>query len=108
MGRESLGEFVRRIRTEKNLSCMDVSKRIRRDRTTLNVGGKGGPVNSSRRFWHPRNNVIHLDLFGGDPEPFNNERPNACIRQGDLKLVLEVAYKNVRNRCYRFEIVATL
>jgi len=26
MGRESLGQFVRRIRTEKNLSCMDVSK----------------------------------------------------------------------------------
>jgi transcriptional regulator with XRE-family HTH domain len=30
MGRESLGEFVRRIRTEKNLSCMDVSKRSAR------------------------------------------------------------------------------
>jgi transcriptional regulator with XRE-family HTH domain len=27
MDRESLGAFVRRIRTEKNLSCMDVSKR---------------------------------------------------------------------------------
>jgi len=30
MGRESLGEFVRRIRTEKNLSCADVSKRSTR------------------------------------------------------------------------------
>ncbi|HKG62381.1 MAG TPA: helix-turn-helix transcriptional regulator [Pyrinomonadaceae bacterium] len=30
MGRESLGEFVRRIRTEKNLSCADVSKRSSR------------------------------------------------------------------------------
>lgn len=30
MGRESLGAFVRRIRTEKNLSCADVSKRSTR------------------------------------------------------------------------------
>jgi len=30
MDRESLGQFVRRIRTEKNLSCMDVSKRSAR------------------------------------------------------------------------------
>jgi transcriptional regulator with XRE-family HTH domain len=30
MDRESLGAFVRRIRTEKNLSCMDVSKRSAR------------------------------------------------------------------------------
>lgn len=28
--RESLGDFVRRTRTEKNLSCMDVSKRSAR------------------------------------------------------------------------------
>jgi transcriptional regulator with XRE-family HTH domain len=30
MDRESLGQFIRRIRTEKNLSCMDVSKRSAR------------------------------------------------------------------------------
>ena len=30
MGRESLGAFVRRIRTEKNLSCADVEKRSAR------------------------------------------------------------------------------
>ena len=30
MDRESLGAFVRRIRTEKNMSCMDVSKRSAR------------------------------------------------------------------------------
>jgi len=30
MGRESLGAFVRRIRTEKNMSCADVSKRSAR------------------------------------------------------------------------------
>lgn len=30
MDRESLGQFVRRIRTEKNLSCADVSKRSAR------------------------------------------------------------------------------
>jgi len=30
MGRESLGQFVRRIRIEKNLSCADVSKRSAR------------------------------------------------------------------------------
>ena len=30
MDRESLGQFVRRIRTEKNMSCMDVSKRSAR------------------------------------------------------------------------------
>jgi len=30
MGGESLGDFVRRIRREKNLSCADVSKRSRR------------------------------------------------------------------------------
>ena len=30
MDRESLGDFVRRIRREKNMSCMDVSKRSAR------------------------------------------------------------------------------
>ena len=30
MDRETLGAFVRRIRTEKNLSCADVSKRSAR------------------------------------------------------------------------------